>query len=150
MRPFEDIEKFVKCRKPMLKTGKNIDKQTLNDSYAAMGNTLESSSNGDQCSTFRFAVPKRAIALLAAAAVVLIGISLFLDRSDYPPEIPTPRHREAARSETKLISMMSLRLSYQQGGFDALDEQFRDTLNRLGPPLSNISMRDLLEGGNGS
>lgn len=150
MKHFENIEKFVRCRKPNVKTGEHMNQQTLNDSFAAMDEAIESSSSRAQSGPFRFAVPKRAIALLAAAAVVFIGIGLFLDRGDYPSEVPTPRHREAAPSETRLISMISLRASYRQGGFEALDEQFRDTLNRLGPPLPNLSMRDVLDGGNGS
>jgi hypothetical protein len=40
-------------------------------------------------------------------------------------------------------------MAYQRGGFDALDRQFRDTLDALGPQSLSISMQELLEGVNG-
>jgi len=85
----------------------------------------------------------------AAAAIILVAV-LFLGRDGRTPEIPAAGHKDVTHSETKLISMMSMRLSYQRGGFDALDRQFRDTLDVLGPWSSGISMRDLIEGTNGS
>jgi hypothetical protein len=41
-------------------------------------------------------------------------------------------------------------MTYQRGGFDALDRQFRETLNAMEPQPLNVSMQELLEGANGS
>jgi len=150
MSHLNDIEKLVRRGKPIVLTGEQMDKQTLDDSYAAMKETIESPSKDYESGIFRTAVQSNVIKLIAAAAIIIMAIGLFLDRNRHAPEITTTRHREVVQTEAKLTSMMSLRLSYQQGGFDALDEQFRDTLDVLGPRSSGISMKELLEGTNGS
>jgi hypothetical protein len=40
MKPTENIEEFVKLEKPHVTTGGAMDKQTLNDSFAAMDETI--------------------------------------------------------------------------------------------------------------
>ena len=145
MKNFDEIEKFVRHGKPVVKTSRQLDRQTLDDSYVAMEGTIESTSKDGKSGKLKFAVQNRAIKLIAAAAVIIVVTSLFLDRERQTPEITTPYPQE-----TKLISMMSLRLSYQRGGFDALDQQFRETLDVLGPRSSGVSMKELLEGTNGS
>jgi hypothetical protein len=149
MKPFSDIEKFVRLGKPEIKTGEQMDKRTLDDSYAAMEETIASKSKDYKSVMSEFLVRNKVTKLIAAVAAIIIAISLFFGRDGRKPEIPTTRHREIIQ-ETKLISMMSMRLSYQQGGFEALDRQFRDTLDVLGPRSSSISMQDLIEGINGS
>lgn len=89
------------------------------------------------------------IVKFAIAAVIFIMIGFFLfqrpvKKIDNVPPI------EVNRSPTQMISMISMRMTYQQGGFDALDKQFRDTLNVFGSRSTGISMSELLEGTNGS
>ena len=93
---------------------------------------------------------KSSVVKFAAAAAIILVIGFFLGRDRHPPEIPTSRPPYAVQPETKLISMMSMRASYQRGGFEALDQQFRETLDVLGPRSSGVSMKELLEGSNGS
>ena len=87
--------------------------------------------------------------LAAAAAVILIVTGLLLTRDQQTPDGLVPEPILVAQSPTRIVSMMSLRMAYQQGGWDALDQQFRDTLNTLGPGPSSLSMSQLLEGTNG-
>jgi uncharacterized membrane protein len=150
MKNFDDIEKFVRRGKPVVKTNRQLDKQTLDDSYAVMEKTIESTSKDYKSGTLKFAVRNRTMKILATAAAIIMVIGLFLGRDKYKQEVPAAGNTELSPQETKLISMMSLRSSYQQGGFDALDKQFRDTLDVLGPRSSGISMKELLEGTNGS
>jgi len=144
MKNFDDIEKFVRHGKPVVKTNRQLDKRTLDDSYAVIEETI-STSNDYKSSIIKFAIQNKAVKLLTAAAVIIVVISLFLGRNGHTPDIPAP-----TPPETRLISMMSLRASYQRGGFDALDKQFRETLDMLGPRSSSVSMKELLEGTNGS
>ncbi len=150
MRLLNEIEKLIRREKPNMKTGEQMDKQTLDDSYAAMEETIKSTSKDYKSCIFRFAVQKRLTKLIAAAAAIILVVGLFLGRDEHTPETHTTRHRKVTQQEMKLISMMSMRLSYQRGGLDALDQQFQDTLDVLGPRSSSISMRDLIEGINGS
>ena len=86
--------------------------------------------------------------LAAAAAVIIVVTGLLLTRDRQRPNGSTPEPRFVAQSPTRIVSMMSLRMTYQQGGLDALDRQFRDTLNTLGPGPSNLSISQLLKGSN--
>lgn len=85
---------------------------------------------------------------MAAAATVIVAIGLFLGRDGRAPDEPVPGPQLVAQSPAKMVSMMSLRMTYQQGGLDALDRQFRDTLTTLGPGPSSLSMGQLLNGSN--
>jgi hypothetical protein len=149
MKNFDDIEKFVRREKPVVKTNQQLDKQTLDDSYAVMEEIITTSEDY-KSGMLKFVVRNRTMKILAAAAAIIIVIGLFLGREKDKQEVPTGGIKELSSQETKLISMMSMRASYQRGGFDALDKQFRDTLDVLGPRSSSISMKELLEGTNGS
>ncbi len=92
---------------------------------------------------------KNPLVRFSVAALIFVAIVFFLfqgpdKRVDDAPKI------EVDNSSTQIISMMSMRMTYQQGGFDALDQQFRDTLDVLGPRSLSISITELLEGINGS
>ncbi|MCP4258139.1 MAG: hypothetical protein GY774_11680 [Planctomycetes bacterium] len=146
MKPKENIEKFVKVRKPDVTTSRDMDKRTLDDSLAAMEQTIRANSVP---SIARIITLSRMIKLTAAAAVIIMAFSFFLSQDRHTPNGPTEKPRIVAQSSVKMISMISLRTAYRQGGIDALDQQFRDTLNELGPQSLTISMQELLEGING-
>ena len=96
MRPFNDIEKFVRHEKPIVKTGEQLDRQTLKDSYAAMNETIKLTSKDYQSGIFRFAVHNKATKLFAAAAAIIVVISLFLGRGEHTPESPVPDQPETS------------------------------------------------------
>jgi len=144
MKPDENIEKFVIDAKPQVTTGSTMDKRTLDDSFAVMDKTI----NGRAAVGRLSLLASRAVQLAAAAVILIAAVGLFIGRGGHTPNGPTAQAPKAAQSPAKIVSMMSLRTAYRQGGMDALDEQLRDTLNVLGPPSSSISMQELLAGGN--
>ena len=87
--------------------------------------------------------------LAAAAAVIFVVTGLLLTRDEQQPNGTKPEPYLVAQSPAEIVSTMSLRTTYQKGGWDALDRQFRDALNKLGPTFSNLTMGQLLEGSNG-
>jgi hypothetical protein len=89
------------------------------------------------------------VGLAAAASVIVVVSGLLLTRDRQRPNGTGPEPQLVSQSPTKIVSMMSLRMAYQRGGLDALDRQFRDTLNTLGPGPSSLSTGQLLEGLNG-
>ena len=148
MRPKENIEKFVKVNKPHVTTGRRMDKRTLNDSFAAMEQTIRTKST--KASVPGVIIRSRTARLMAAAAVIIVAIGLFLGRNLHTPSDPTARPRPVAQSPIKKMSLMSMRMAYQRGGLDALDRQLRDTIDLMRPQSLSISMQELLEGVNGS
>jgi hypothetical protein len=82
---------------------------------------------------------------LAAAAVIIV-VGLLLSRDRQKLDVPAAKPPLIAKSPAKIITMASMRMAYQRGGFDALDQQFRDALDILGPRSSSVSILELREG----
>lgn len=82
---------------------------------------------------------------LAVAATIAVVVGLFvLSRNGYEPDKPTQPPRPVAQSSpARMMSMMSLRMAYQSGGFDALDRQLQDTLDEFRPRSSSVPIREL-------
>jgi len=145
MKPIENIEKFVSRGKPNVITGRQMDKRVLDGSFAAMDETLAAKKPSAAWRILR----SRATRLAAVAAIIVV-VGFFLGRGGQQPNVPRAEPRPLAQSPENMMSMMALRMAYQRGGFDALDRQFRDTLNVLGPRSSSMSKQELLQGFNGS
>ena len=99
--------------------------------------------------TMRLAL-RSSIIKYAVAAAIIVAISFFFARSERKPDGPVVKPQLLVQSPARMLSMMSLRMAYQQGGAEALDRQFQDTLNVFGPQSLSMSMQDLFEGVNGS
>ena len=119
------------------------------DAFQSILSRKTQSASSGQSNVLRriFANPMPSLA--TAAAVIVVVTSLLLSRHGRRTNGTTPENHFVAQSPTRIVSIMSLRMTYQQGGWDALDRQFRDTLNTLGPAFSNLTMGQLLEGPNG-
>ena len=142
MKPMKNAEDFVRRGKARVATDPQMDKHVLDDSFAAMEETV-----AGRASVVGMILRRRA-AKLAAAAVIIIAVGLLITQSN-PPEPAHAPGREVARSPAKMMSMMSLRTAYRRRGLDGLDRQFGDSLGVLGPHSSTMSMQELLESFNG-
>ncbi len=81
---------------------------------------------------------------LAVAAVVFLAVGMLLfGRFARGPEKPAASSRPVANSAAEMMSMMSLRLAYEQGGLAALDRQLQNTLDEFGPRSSSVSLQEL-------
>ncbi len=149
MKSEENVENFVRDKKPCITTGREMDKQVLDDSFAAMEETLLAQSKTRRPGS-RSVILQRRIIELAAAAVIVVVSGLWFTRDKPMPNRPNPEPPNIAQSPTEIVSMMSLRTAYQTGGWDALDQQLEETLETFGPGPSMISVQQLLEGLNGS
>ena len=85
------------------------------------------------------------IARLAVAAAIAVAVGLFVvGRNGHGPDRPPVSPQPTARSPAKMMSMMSLRMAYEHGGFDAVDRQLQDTLDEFRPRSSSVpTMREL-------
>ena len=93
-------------------------------------------------------VLKSRIAKLAAAAVLIVGIGLFLAHLG-PGEQEQGNDRPFAKSPAEMVTAMSLRMAYRQGGMEALEQQFDKAVRELGPSSAGASLADLLKDLNG-
>ncbi len=147
MRPTEDIEKRIKNVNIVIDSESN-KRVFSNILQAFQKSTAKDLAPTDQPNIWRM-IFRKPLTKLAAAAVIIVAVGLFLGRDRHTPSAPIAEPRLMAQSTVKKMSLMSLRMAYQRGGFNALDRQFRDTLDALGPQSLSISMQELLEGVNG-
>ncbi len=89
-------------------------------------------------------MPHRAIARLAVAAAIAVAVGLFvLNRATHGPDNSLTPPEVAMESPAEIMTMRSLRVAYEQGGFDELDRQLQYTLDEFGPRSSGVSLQEL-------
>ena len=146
MRPKENIEKFVRVRKPNVRTSRRMDKRTLNDSFAAMEQTIRAKSTDLRPSTPRIITLSRMMKLTAAAAVIIVGISLFIAHQGPSEQGRTTKVLEIVESPSEIMTMKSLTIAYRRGGVEGIENQCEKALKILGPQPAIISLGDLFNG----
>ena len=145
MRPKENTEEFVKVRKPDVKTSREMDKRTLDDSLAAMEQTMRAKSADQKPSTARIITLRRMIKLTAAAAVIIVSISFYVAHQG-PGEQNDIIIAEALDSPAKIMTMKSLKIAFRRGGVEAIENQCDKALKILGPEPASLSTADLFNG----
>jgi hypothetical protein len=145
MRPKENIEEFVKARKPDVTTSREMDKRTLDDSLAVMEQTIQAKSADHKPISARIVTFGRMIKLTAAAAVIIIGISFFMAHQG-PGEQNDIIIAEALDSPAKIMTMKSLKIAFRRGGVEAIENQCDKALKILGPEPASLSTADLFNG----
>jgi hypothetical protein len=142
MKPEENIEEFVKVRKPDVTTSREMDKRTLDDSFSAMEQTMRANIKP---STARIITLGRMIKLTAAAAVIIAGISLYVHQGP-GEQNATDIVAEAFDSPAEILTMKSLKIAFRRGGVEAIENQCDKALKILGPQPANLSLADLFNG----
>ena len=145
MKPTEKIEEFVKLEKPHVTTGGEMDKRTLNDSFAAMDKTIRSSKQNAAGMILRSKAAK-----LAAAAVIFVAVSLLMIYRNPPAPQQPPRTVSIKKSPTEMQSMLSLNIAYRRGGLGAVDRQYKTVVKMLGSRPAEITIEQMLAEFNGT
>ena len=137
------ISRTINTEKPQFDAEKW--KQKYPDEYQTLISRRETAAPSRQPKIWRIIFGKPAVQLAAAAAVIVV-FGLLLSRDRQNPQRPVAMPPLIAQSPAQIVSMVSLRMAYQRGGLDALDQQFRDALDILGPRSSSVSILELREG----
>jgi len=143
MKPTENIEKFVRLEKPHVTTGGEMDKRTLNDSFAAMDKTVRANKPNAAGIILR----SRAARLVAAAAVIILAVALpaILRNPDVPAEEP-----DFTQSPVAMQSILSVNIAYRRGGLEAVDRQCQIAMEMLGPRPAEQTIEQILAEFNGT
>ncbi len=146
MRPKENIEKFVRVRKPHVTTSRQMDKRTLDDSFAAMEQTIRAKSVDHKPSTARIIILSRMMKLTAAAALIIVAISFYIVHQGPGEQNDTIIVSETVESPSEIMTMKSLTIAYRRGGIEGIENQCEKALKILGPQPASISLGDLFNG----
>jgi hypothetical protein len=139
MKPVKNIEEFVKLEKPHVTTGGAMDERTLDDSFAAMDDTIRANKTNAAGIILR----SRA-ARLAAAAVILVAIGLLMVHRNPPVPQQPPRTVSVEKSPAEMLTARSLNMAWRRGGIEAVDEQSSKAFKMLGSQPAEASIKELL------
>jgi len=143
MKPTENIEEFVRLEKPCVTTGGEMDRRTIDDSFAAMDETIRAKKP-----SAAGVILRSRVARLAAAAVIIVAVGLLMVYRN-PPVQPPPRTVGTAKSPAEMLTMISLNIAYRRGGIEAVDEQTSKAFEMLGSQSATVSIHELLAESNG-
>jgi hypothetical protein len=136
----ENVEKFVRQKKPNVKTSRQMDKMTLNGSFMAM----------DEAMKAQRALKYKIIKALAAAAVIILLIGLFVLSGSGPDEQNDIRQGPvAAKSPVEAMTLASVNMAYRRGGLEEVERQFEKAIKERKPPLRQVTTEELLAEFNG-
>ncbi len=138
MKPIENTEKFVRRGKAKVTTDSQMDRRVLDDSFAAMDETLAGKPSILQSRT----------AKLAAAAAIIIAVGLLVIQSNPPEQAHAPTGN-VAKSPAEMLSVMSLTMVYRRGGIEAMDDQSNEAFEMLGSQPTEVTVQELLAESNG-
>ena len=119
-----------------------MDKRTLDDSLAAMEQTMRAKSAP---SAARIITLSRMIKLTAAAAVIIVSISFYVHQGPGEQKDITIGF-EVAESPAEIMTMKSLKIAYRRGGIEGIENQCEKALKILGPQPASLSLADLYNG----
>ncbi len=138
MKSMKKIEQFIRAGKGKHTTNPQMDERTIRDSFAAMEQTAQPRSH-------KIVIPEKFLkpAIVAAAAIIAIGLLIahwIPSGNQGPGEQP-----KATSSPTRLLTAASLSITYRRGGMEAVEEQYRQAFDSLGPRPAAITVKELLE-----
>ena len=92
---------------------------------------------------------KSRLAKLAAAAVIILAVSFLVVLLNPNKQGETVEVSQAVKSPAELTTFASLTFAYRRGGMEAVEQICDKALAMAGPPLSGISVQNLLGEFNG-
>ncbi|HUT45407.1 MAG TPA: hypothetical protein VMX36_03945 [Sedimentisphaerales bacterium] len=138
MKPAKNIEEFVKLEKPDVKTGGTMDERTLDDSFAAMDETIRAGRPNAAWIILRSRAAK-----LAAAAVIIVGVGLMMVYRNPTVQQPPQQTVSVAKSPAEMLTAMSLNMAWRRGGIEAMDEQSSKAFKMLGSKPAKATIEEL-------
>lgn len=140
MKPIEDTEKFVRRGKANVTTDSRMDRRALDDSFAAMDETIAAGRSSVAMMILRSGAMK--VAAAAAAAIVIVALFIV----GRVPRGPEPaRVGQQAASAIEMVTAMSLERAYRQGGIEAVEDQCRRVFGTATHESGSPSILQLLD-----
>lgn len=94
-------------------------------------------------------IKKSGLAKVAAAAVIILAVSFLVVLLNPNKQGETVEVSQAVKSPAELTTFASLTFAYRKGGMEAVEQICDKALAMAGPPLSGISVQNLLGEFNG-
>ena len=149
MKPTEKMEKLIKTKRPRITTDTEMDTRLLHNSFAAMEETIQAKSADYKPNLWSIIIRSR-ITKLAAAAVIVLVVGLFVARRIPDEQMDKPTRPEVAESPGEMMTAMSLNIAYRKGGMEEVEKQCDKAFEMLGPRPGSITVQEILAEFNGT
>lgn len=95
------------------------------------------------------AIIQSPITKLAAAAVIIIAVGLFLVHRGPGEQVKPTEVAKVAKSPAEMMTLASFTFAYRRGGIEAVEEMCDKAFKMAGPRPAKVSIQELLEEFNG-
>ncbi len=146
MKPAKNIEKLIKNID--IDTNAKMDKAVLDNVLKAFEHTKKEKSAKLEPNIWKIIMKSR-ITKLAAAAVIIVAIGLFIAYQD-SRKIEPAQVVSVSKSPAEMLTAASLNTAYRRGGIEAVERQCDEAMEKLGPRQRKITVRELLTEFNGT
>jgi len=144
----ELISRTINTEKPQFDAEKW--KQKYPEEYQALlSRAAKGGLNRQPTITILKVILKSPLIKIAAAAVIIIGVSIFITQKN-PGEQEQPNISKATKSPAEMMTAMSLTIAYRRGGMEALEQQYEEACKQLGPRPRGLSVDQVLTEFNGT
>jgi len=96
------------------------------------------------------AIIQSPITKVAAAAVIIIAVGLFLVHRGPGEQVKPTEAAKVAKSPAEMVTLASFTFAYRHGGMEAVEEICDKAFKIMGPRPSSLSVRELFEEINGN
>jgi hypothetical protein len=87
---------------------------------------------------------KNPVTKLAAAALIILTIGFLMIHSGTSEKVNTTDVTTVTKSPAELLTVASLNMAYRRGGIKAVEQQFEEAIEKLGPQPAKITIKELL------
>ncbi|NQT02822.1 MAG: hypothetical protein HQ580_12410 [Planctomycetes bacterium] len=142
----ELISRTINTKKPQFDSEKW--KQKYPDEYQVL---LSRAAKGDSIRQPKKlkVVLKSPLAKIAAAAVIILGVSFFSTHHD-PGKQEQSGIAEVTKSPVEMMTAISLERAFRRGGIEAVEEQCKQAFKPIGTRLESSSIKQILAEFNGN
>lgn len=143
----EQISRTIDSGKPQFDAEKWKEKYT--EEFQILQSRAGQTFHAHQPSIWRTVIKSR-ITKLAAAAVIVLAVGIFVAQRVPDEKINKRTKPELVKSPAEMMTAMSLNIAYRKGGMEEVEKQCDKAFEMLGPRPGRITVRELLAELNGT
>jgi len=140
----EIISKTINSGKPLFDAEKF--KQKFPDEFRELQSRANKPAKNFQ-GTF---ILKNPVIKFAAAAIIILAVSLFMIRSGKDEKVDIPKVTNVTQSPAEMLTLRSLKTAYYKGGIEAVEAQCDKSIEQLKQKTNKITTNELLADINGT
>ena len=135
----ELISDAINTKKPQ------FDEKKWQQKFPEEFQTLQSRTAGTNASVRWTGILKSPIIKLAAAAVMILAIGLFITFYNPDEKVEEKDVAEFTQSPAQMLTMRALKTAYYNGGIEAVETQCDNAIEKLGLKSKKTAVQELLK-----